>query len=75
MAEVCGAVEVGGSVGRIHGAEKVSGQHTMAAIADHFGVHYATVTGLVKAYEVERRGRCENERTYPDCGCEIWKPC
>ncbi len=27
----------------------LSGQHTMAAIAEHFGVHYSTVSRLVKA--------------------------
>jgi putative transposase len=29
----------------------LSGQHTMAAIAEHFGVHYTTVSRLVKSYE------------------------
>lgn len=29
----------------------LSGQHTMLAIAAHFGVHYSTVSGAVKAYE------------------------
>lgn len=29
----------------------LSGQHTMAAIAKHFNVHYATVSRWVKAYE------------------------
>jgi len=29
----------------------LSGQHTMAAIAGHFGVHYTTVSKLVRAYE------------------------
>ena len=29
----------------------LSGRHTMAAIAEHFGVHYTTVSRLVKAYE------------------------
>jgi putative transposase len=29
----------------------LSGQHTMAAIADYFGVHYTTVSRLVKTYE------------------------
>jgi putative transposase len=29
----------------------LSGQHTMAAIADYFGVHYTTVSRLVKNYE------------------------
>ncbi len=33
----------------------LSGQHTMAAIAEHFGVHYTTVSRLVKAHEEERR--------------------
>ena len=29
----------------------LSGHHTMAAVADHFGVHYTTVSRLVKKYE------------------------
>jgi putative transposase len=29
----------------------LSGHHTMAAIADYFGVHYTTVSRLVKGYE------------------------
>lgn len=29
----------------------ISGQHTLAAIAEHFGVHYSTVSRLVKNYE------------------------
>ena len=29
----------------------LSGQHTMSAIAAHFGVHYTTVSRLVKDYE------------------------
>ena len=29
----------------------MSGQHTMAAIAEHFGVHYSTVSRLVRNYE------------------------
>jgi len=29
----------------------LSGQHTMAAVAAHFGVHYTTVSRLVKRYE------------------------
>jgi putative transposase len=29
----------------------LSGQHTMAAIAGHFGVHYTTVSRLVREYE------------------------
>lgn len=33
----------------------LSGQHTMAAIARHFGVHYATVSRMVKAYENSAR--------------------
>ena len=32
----------------------LSGQHTMAAIAGHFDVHYTTVSRLVKAYEMDR---------------------
>lgn len=31
----------------------LSGQHTMAAIANHFGVHYTTVSRLVKAHEAK----------------------
>lgn len=33
----------------------LSGQHTMAAIAAHFDVHYTTVSRLVKAYEAARK--------------------
>ncbi len=29
----------------------LSGHHTMAAIGDHFGVNYTTVSRLVKQYE------------------------
>jgi REP element-mobilizing transposase RayT len=29
----------------------LSGQHTMLAIAEHFGVHYSTVSRMVKGYE------------------------
>ena len=29
----------------------MSGRHTMAAIADYFGLHLTTVSRLVKAYE------------------------
>ena len=32
----------------------LSGQHKMAAIAEHFDVHYTTVSRLVKAYEMDR---------------------
>lgn len=32
----------------------LSGQHTMAAIAEHFDVHFTTVSRLVKAYEMAR---------------------
>ncbi len=32
-----------------------SGQHTMSAIAAHFGVHYTTVSRLVKAYEADQK--------------------
>ena len=35
----------------------LSGQHTMAAIAGHFGVHYTTVSRLVKDYEESQRNR------------------
>ena len=49
------------SHGRAHPRDKaialayLSGQHTMAAIADHFGIHYTTVSRLVKAYETDQR--------------------
>ena len=33
----------------------LSGQHTMAKIAEHFGVHYTTVSRLVKVYEKAQR--------------------
>ena len=33
----------------------LSGQHTMSAVAAHFGVHYTTVSRLVKAYEVDQK--------------------
>jgi REP element-mobilizing transposase RayT len=33
----------------------LSGQHTMAAIAEHFAVHYTTVSRLVKVYEGARQ--------------------
>jgi transposase len=29
----------------------LSGQHTMQAIAEHFGVHYSTVSRMVRGYE------------------------
>ncbi|MCC7182006.1 MAG: helix-turn-helix domain-containing protein [Rhodocyclaceae bacterium] len=29
----------------------LSGQYSMAAIARHFGVHYSTVSRLVRAFE------------------------
>ena len=29
----------------------LSGHHTMAAVANHFDVHYTTVSRLVKKYE------------------------
>ena len=34
----------------------LSGQHTMASIAVHFGVHYTTVSRLVKRYEESVKG-------------------
>ena len=34
----------------------LSGQHTMAAIARHFGVHYATVSRAVKSLEKKKTG-------------------
>ena len=33
----------------------LSGQHTMAAIAEHFDVHYTTASRLVKIYEADQR--------------------
>ena len=33
----------------------LSGQHTMASIARHFGVHYTTVSRLVKAHETAQK--------------------
>ncbi|MBX9904065.1 MAG: transposase [Burkholderiales bacterium] len=35
----------------------LSGHHTMAAIANHFGVHYTTVSRLVTNYETEQVGK------------------
>lgn len=32
----------------------LSGQHTMTAIAAHFGVHYTTVSRWVKVYESKK---------------------
>jgi putative transposase len=34
----------------------LSGHHTMASIAEHFHVHYTTVSRLVKAFEVAQAG-------------------
>lgn len=34
----------------------LSGQHTMVAIAGHFGVHYATVGRMVRDFEALDRG-------------------
>ncbi len=34
----------------------LSGQHTMAAIARHFGVHYSTVSRVVREYEDSEKG-------------------
>ncbi len=34
----------------------LSGQHTMVAIAEHFGVHYATVSRMVRDFEALDRG-------------------
>ena len=33
----------------------LSGQHTMAEIAEHFGLHYTSVSRLVKAYEAGQK--------------------
>ena len=33
----------------------LSGHHTMAAIAEHFAMHYTTVSRLVKAYEAMKK--------------------
>lgn len=35
----------------------LSGRHTMAAIASHFGLHYTTVSRLVRAYEATQGHR------------------
>ncbi|MBM3341006.1 MAG: transposase [Betaproteobacteria bacterium] len=35
----------------------LSGHHTMAAVADHFGVHYTTVSRLVRAHEARERDK------------------
>ncbi len=32
----------------------LSGQHSMAAIAEHFGVHYTTVSRLLKVHEAKK---------------------
>ena len=34
----------------------LSGQHTMAAIARHFGVHYSAVSRMVRAHEESMAG-------------------
>ena len=34
----------------------LSGQHTMAAVAEHFDVHYTTVSRLVREYEDAMEG-------------------
>ena len=34
----------------------LSGQHTMATIAEHFGMHYTTVSRIVSAYEKSKEG-------------------
>ena len=38
----------------------LSGQHTMTAIADHFGIHYTTVSRLVKVHEATKRISIDN---------------
>ena len=43
----------------------LSGEHTMAAVAKHFGVHYSTVSRLVKNYEAATKMKCDNERPDP----------
>jgi DNA-binding transcriptional regulator YhcF (GntR family) len=43
-------------------AAYASGQYTMREIAQHFGVHYATVRRAIRAMELERK--VENMR---DC--------
>ena len=42
----------------------LSGQHTMAAIAEHFSVHYSTVSWLVKALGNSKNACC-NARPEP----------
>ena len=34
----------------------LSGQHTMAAIAEHFGLHYSTVSRMVRSHENSEKG-------------------
>ena len=47
MAELAGAHERNEAIALAY----LSGQHTMSAVAAHFGVHYTTVSRLVKNYE------------------------
>jgi len=51
LAEFAGAHERNEAIALAY----LSGQHTMVAIAAHFGVHYTTVSRLVKAYEVDQK--------------------
>ena len=51
LAEFAGAHERNEAIALAY----LSGQHTMSAIAAHFGVRYTTVSRLVKAYEVDQK--------------------
>ena len=51
LAEFAGAHERNEAIALAY----LSGQHTMSAIAAHFGVHYTTVSRLVKAYEADQK--------------------
>ena len=51
LAEFAGAHERNEAIALAY----LSGQHTMSAVAAHFGVHYTTVSRLVKAYEADQQ--------------------
>ncbi len=51
LAEFAGAHERNEAIALAY----LSGQHTMSAVAAHFGVHYTTMSRLVKDYEVDQK--------------------
>ena len=51
LAEFAGAHERNEAIALAY----LSGRHTMSAIAAYFGVHYTTVSRLVKAYEADQK--------------------